>query len=524
MADLEGIKLNTENISSNSVGNANLKELKNNGQGIVGCFGSNSGAGSTSAIQNPVNGIASGLLGAASDAASALAKAALGESAGEKLSNFSNEITENLNSNLDTFQSNVANINNSVQNCVKVGEEGSSLLSNSVNTVNDNGNSVGLNLNLTQSGEASSSSAHKIPSLPVGNTAGIAGQLAIADTAQNIEIAQINNNESQSSDNTSEEADEEKQVYSCDWGNKAKSSDEIDNKNKKIKSAGKISYLGGLLKRKPANADLNNSNSKIKDELNSIGEQRNEEIKKYENNGDEKEKQELQQRVEKDSQGVQSTDSSNTTSIAKEQGYKNQISSNNSKGNDYFETAKEVTGQAKELALAGQSEFLEAAQINREAAEIFKDPTKIEKALELAKSAVQLNNQGNSNSENATSTENQSRQKQQSAFDLAQENMNTIIPQYEQSTQQRVVDNQKSLDVQKETKEVIENKMNGADVNSTDKIEKYNDKEQSLITKYFDNQNKLGNTTSGNGFLSNLLNVDETNEEGKKNKLADLIA
>ena len=524
MADLDSIKLNKDNISSNSMTNANAKELKNKGQGTFDCFGNISNSGSTASVQNPVNDIASELLGAASDAASALAKAALGESAGEKLSNFSNEIVENLNSNLDTFQSNVANINNSVQNCVKVGEESNNILSSSVDTVNDNGNSVGLNLNIAQSGGATTSSAHRIPTLSIGDMAGIAGQQAIVNTAQNIEIAQINNDENKSSDNTSEDTDEEKKIYSCDWGNKAKSADEIDKKNKKIKSAGKISYLGGLLKRNPALANLNNSKSKIKDELNSIDSQKNEEIKNFENSDERNESQELQKRVEKDSQGVQATDSNNTASVSKEQGYKNQISSNNSKGNEFFGTAKEVTSRAKELALAGQTQFLEAAKINRDAAELFKDPTKVEKALEMVKSAVELNNQGHSNSNNAASTENQSRQKQQSAFELAKENMNSIIPQFEQSTQQRVVDNQKSLDIQKETKEVIENKTNSSETDETDNIEKYTDKEQSLIAKYFDNQNKIDSTGSRNDLLSNIFGYNETNEGNKNDKLADLIA
>ena len=523
MVDLDSIKLNTENISSNSVANINAKELKNKNTGAFGCFGDISNSGSTAAVQNPISGIASSLLGAAADAASALAKASLGESAGEKLSNFSNEITENLSNNLDTFQSNIASINNSVQSCIKVGEEGNNLLSSSVDTVTNNGNLVDLNVNIAQSNGTTTSSARKISMLSTDNLTGIAGQQAISDNAQTIEIKQINNDEN-TSDNTTDGADEEKKVYSCDWGNKAKSSDELDKKNKKIKSAGKISPLGSLLKRNPKLANLNNSKSKIKDELNSIESQRNEEIKNFENNGDEKEKKELQQRVEKDSQGVQATDSSNTSSIAKEQGYKNQISSNNSKGNEFFETAKEVTGQAKELALAGQAEFLEAAKINREAAELFKDPTKVQKALELATSAVQLNNQGNSNSENAVSTENQSRQKQQSAFELAQESMNSIIPQFEQSTQQRVIDNQTSLDTQKETKDVIENKNNNAGANETNNIEKYNDKEKSLIAKYFDSQGKIDNAASKNDLLSNIFSFNETNEGSKNDKLADLIA
>ena len=423
--------------------------------------------------------IGGGLLSIAQSLTSALTNADEGQSLSQNIMDTIGQVNSNFCTNQDTFTKSLQGVNCGVQTCNALGSQGESVLANSFNILNGNGDLVGLQLNAAKSEGESNKAQNKQ----------IQGNGQCPGNSQNQGGEALNLGQ------TAPENNGEQKVYSCDWGNKAIFNDNANNKNNSLLKA-----IG-----------LNTDNKKIKDELNKIQGEKKNILDKSNSDSSDNIKEELKQRVQSDNQGLAGTDAKNVEGIAKEQAYNQQIAANNQKGQNCLANASNLTKQAINKAQSASKDLLSGSELNEAAADLFDDPLKIAKAISKATKAVSKNRSASSANESANQLESNSRKQQQNALTLMKNSQGNILPQLQQSTQNRLAENKQSLDVQNTTREFIESQLNGdkEDSNSNNILNMLQDRENSLLAKN-NTQNGMMNINNNKKLNSNNNSMNVT--------------
>lgn len=434
-----------------------------------------SGIGPAVSIFSAISG---GLLSIAQSLTAAFTKSNEGKSASESIMKNIGQVNSGLCANQDTFTKSLNGVNCGVKTCGALGSQGESVLENAFNILNGNGDLVGLQLNAAKTEGESENGQGK-------QTQGCnQGQGKSQNSATEVAACQ----------QATPENNGEQKVYSCDWGNKAKSNEEIDNKNN--------SSLKKIVQ--------NTGNKKLEDELKKIQGEKKNILGKSNSNGFDDIKEELKQRVEGDNQTIAATDAKNVEGLAKEKEYQQQIAANNQKGQNCMSNASNFTKQAVSKAQSASKDLLSGAEINKDAADLFKDPLNVAKAISKATKAVSKNKSASSTNDEANKLESNSRTQQQNALELVKNSQSNILPQLQQSTQSRLAENKGSLGVQNTTREFIESQLNGDKENgeSNSMLDMLKDKEQTLMAKN-DAQNGMMNLKNNKtlNFGNNSMNV-----------------